>query len=224
MARSYLIAGSTSILAFLAVTALVFSNVTQTQDTQLALAINHFDLGSALTAVMVFFAEYGREYFWIPIVAVMLLLGNRQTRLFALELAALFIVGIVLGEILKVVVFRTRPYEAIDTIIRRVPIDLDSSYPSGHALIVSIGAAFCVVKFRSKVVGLLLVLEAALVCYSRVYVGMHYPLDVVSAIFLGIGIVGVGLFVLERYLEGPLEKLTSLLTRVLREGPVALGR
>lgn len=59
MARSYLIVGATSILAFLAITALVFSNVTQAQDAQLALAINHFDLGSTLTAVMVFFAEYG---------------------------------------------------------------------------------------------------------------------------------------------------------------------
>jgi undecaprenyl-diphosphatase len=214
--------GAISTLAFLAVTALVFSNVTQTSDAQLALAINHFYLGSAVTTVMVLFAEYGREYFWIPVVAVMLLLGNRETKLLAVELAALFVVGIAAGEIMKSIVFRERPFEALATIITRVPIETDSSYPSGHALIVSIGAAFCVVKFRSKAVGLLFVLEAALVCYSRVYVGMHYPLDVVSGIFLGIGIVGIGLFVLERYLRGPLARVASLATRALKEGPLKL--
>jgi len=220
--KPYLMVGATSILAFLAITALVFSNVTQTSDAQLALAINHFDLGSALTTVMVLFAEYGREYFWIPVVAVMMLLGNRETKLLAVELAVLFVVGIALGEIMKSVVFRERPFEALNTIITRVPIEPDSSYPSGHALIVSIGAAFCMVKFRSKVIGLLFGLEAALVCYSRVYVGMHYPLDVVSGILLGVGIVGIGLFVLERYLERPLANIASLATRVLRDGPLEL--
>ena len=220
--KSYLMVGAISIVAFVAVTVLVFSNVTQTADAQLALAINHFGLGSAATTVMVLFAEYGREYFWIPVVAVMMLLGNRETKLLAVELAVLFVVGIVLGEIMKSVVFRERPFEAMASIIARVPIELDSSYPSGHALIVSIGAAFCMVKFRGKGVGLLFVLEAALVCYSRVYVGMHYPLDVVSAIFLGIGIVGIGLFVLERYLARPLASITSLTTRLLKDGPLEL--
>jgi membrane-associated phospholipid phosphatase len=220
--KSYLMLGATSILAFLAITALVFSNVTQADDAQLALAINHFDLGSAFTTVMVLFSEFGREYFWIPVVVVMMLLGNRETKLLAVELAALFVVGIALGEVMKLVVFRARPFEAMDTIITRVPIELDSSFPSGHALIVSIGAAFCMIKFRSKAVGLLFVLEAALVCYSRVYVGMHYPLDVVGGIFLGVGIVGVGLFVLERYLQGPLTSIASLTIRMLKDGPLRL--
>jgi membrane-associated phospholipid phosphatase len=110
----------------------------------------------------------------------------------------------------------------MDTIITRIPTDLDSSYPSGHALIVSIGAAFSVAKFRRKAVALLFVLEAALVCYARVYVGMHYPLDVVGGIFLGIGIVGVGLFLMERYLGRPMADVASWVTRVLKDGPLKL--
>jgi membrane-associated phospholipid phosphatase len=222
MARSFLIIGLLSTVSFLVVTALVFSNVTQAADSQLAVAINHADFGAAFTALMVIAAEYGREYFWVPVVGVMLVLGSGRTKLLAMELAVLFVVGIAMGEILKYAVFRPRPFESITTIITRVPTDLDSSYPSGHALIVTIGATFSVLKFRKKIVALLFVIEAATVCYSRVYVGMHYPLDVVSAIFLGIGIVGIGLFVVEKYLGPALAKITSIAIRILKDGPLDL--
>ncbi|HVB95680.1 MAG TPA: phosphatase PAP2 family protein [Nitrososphaerales archaeon] len=222
MARSYLTLGVLSTLGFLVVSALVFSNVTQAADGQLALAVNHASLGAAFTTLMVVAAEYGREYFWIPVVAIMLILGNRRTKLLAFELAALFIIGIAAGEILKITAIRPRPFESINTIITRVPTDLDSSYPSGHALIVTIGAAFSMLTFRKKVVGLLFVVEAAIVCYSRVYVGMHYPLDVVGGVFLGIGIVGVGLFIMERYLGRLLAKITSAVTKKLSDGPLDL--
>ncbi len=222
MAWSYLTRGLLSTLCFLVVSALVLSNATQAADAQLALAVNHDGLGATLTALMVVAAEYGREYFWIPVVGVMLTLGSRRTKLLAIELAALFILGIAAGEILKIATFRPRPFVSIDTIITRVPTDLDSSYPSGHALIVTIGAAFSVLKFRKKTVGLLLALEAAIVCYSRVYVGLHYPLDVVGGIFLGIGIAGVGLFLIDTYLMTPLTKAASTLTDKLRDGPLDL--
>ena len=41
---------------------------------------------------------------------------------------------------------------------------------------------------RRIVVSLALTVEAALVCVSRVYVGGHYPLDVVGGILLGVGV------------------------------------
>ena len=217
-----MVLGSISTLAFLIIGALIFSSVTQVADAQLAVAINHAYLGSAVTTVMVLSAEYGREYFWIPVVGFMLLFGNQRTKLLAIELGALFIVGIAVGEVMKLAVFRPRPFESLDTIITRVPTDLDSSFPSGHALIVSIGAAFSALKFKRKIVGLLFVLEAAIVCYSRVYVGIHYPLDVIAGIFLGIGIGGVGLFVVERYLGALISKITSLTTSKLKDGPLDL--
>lgn len=218
-----LIGGAVCLLIFLVTTILVFSQITQGADAELALAINHTASSASFTALMVFFSDYGREYFWIPIVAAMLLLGNRDTKLLAIELGALFVAGIVAGEILKFVAYRARPYEVVSGIVRRLPIDTDSSFPSGHALIVSIGATFAVARFRYRVVSLLLVVEAALVCYSRIYTGMHYPLDVVGGVFLGIGIVGVGLFVLERYAEPLLKRFAAAAVTVLRDGPLRLG-
>ncbi len=229
MSRSLNLAtgGILCFVLFLVVTALVFSGITQGLDAQVALAINGSDLGGAPTALMLSASEYGREYFWIPVVAVLLIFGDQETKLLGIELAALFVVGIAFGEALKPLLYRARPYDTIAGINLRVPGDTDSSYPSGHALIVSIGAAFSLIKFgrtgSSKAIALLLTLEAVLVCYSRVYVGMHYPLDVVGGIVLGIGIVGVGLFVLERYLEPTLRRLSSSVARMLRNwGPLKL--
>ena len=155
--------GAVSIVSFVVVSGLVLSRLTQTADAHLAVSINQAYLGSAVSGLMVLAAEYGREYFWIPVVAVMLILGDRRTKFLAMELAVLFLVGIALGEALKVVAYRARPFVGIEAITTRVPTDLDSSFPSGHVLIVTIGAAFSLLKFKKRPVSLLLSLEAAVV-------------------------------------------------------------
>ncbi len=165
---------------------------------------------------------YGREYFWIAIVFLMLVFGKRNTKLLALELAALFVVGIAAGEIAKSVAFRERPYAELgNLIVRRMPLDTDSSFPSGHAIIVSIGAFFVLLKFKpgwkSRAVAALLTLEAAVVCYSRIYVGMHYPLDVLAGILLGGSIVFAGIYVIERYLPRIFLKIANAFDAVLRK-------
>ncbi len=207
---------------FLVITGLVVSGVSQGFDASYALLINHMSIGSSLNTLMILASNYGREYFWIPVVGLMLLFGKRDTKMLAIELAALFIVGIVAGEAMKFAIYRARPFETVSGIITRVPVDTDSSYPSGHAIIVSIGAVYSLVKFRRKSIALLLTLEAAIVCLSRVYVGMHYPLDVVSGIFLASFIVFLGIFVVERYLKKALDSLTDFAQRILRLGLVSV--
>jgi len=65
-------------------------------------------------------------------------------------------------------------------------------YPSGEALIVSAGAAVALILFRNTlrqfIVSIILAKEAALVCISRVYVGGHYPLDIIGGILLGVDV------------------------------------
>jgi undecaprenyl-diphosphatase len=214
-----LVAGLLSLVSFVIIAALVFSGVIQTQDTSLAIAINKFYLGASLTQLMVLATDYGREYFWIPVVALMLLFGKRRTKVLALELALLFIVGIVVGEALKVIVFRERPFEALsNSIILRVATDPDSSFPSGHVVIVSIGAVFAIISFRRKAFAGLLALEAAVVCYSRVYVGAHYPTDVLAGIMIGAAISFLGYYFLERYLKLRLERIIGFIERVVKTG------
>ncbi len=214
--------GLCSLIVFLIVTVLVFSKLTQTVDQQGAILVYNTNLGTAGTCVLVLFTDYGREVVWSLVVLTMLLLGGKTTKLLAIELAALLIVGAVIGDVAKIVIMRQRPFETVSGIVARVPSEYDSSYPSGHALIVSIGAAFCLAKFRRKVVTGLLALEAGFVCYSRVYVGVHYPLDVVGGVFLGTAIALLGLGLAEKYLVRYLEELSEFAVRILRDGPLDL--
>ena len=220
--RAVLIAGLLCIALFLVVTALVFSETTQGWDVALALAVNGAYFGGAFNQLMVFATDYGREYFWIGVIAVMLLAGRSRTRLLALELAILFVVGILVGDGLKAVLFRDRPFETLSGIVLRIAQDPDSSFPSGHALIVSLGATFALVSFRRKWVAGLLTLEATIVCYSRIYLGAHYPSDVLGGILVGAAIALVGYFVLERYFGRVLTRLERLIARVLRKGLIEL--
>ncbi len=209
--RRAIITGMALVAVFVAITLLVVFNVTQSIDASLALAINSTYLGQSMTSLMVAASEYGREYFWIPIVAIMLIFGKKDTKALAIELAALFIVGIVAGEAMKFAMYRARPGADLAGIAMRVPLAVDSSYPSGHALIVFIGAFFALTKFvkskKARGIAAVLLVEALLVSYSRVYVGAHYPFDVIGGAVLAGAITLLGLAALEKYFGGLIDRL-----------------
>jgi len=214
-------AGLWSLGLFAVVTLLVFSGRLQTADAEGALLVNGYDLGSLGTSLMQLFTNYGRELVWGLLVLVMLLFGNRNTKTMALELGVLFLVGILVGDISKFLLPRPRPFPTVPLTLR-IPNETDSSYPSGHALIVAIGAAFCLARFQGKIVAGLLTIEAGIVCYSRVYLGVHYPLDVAGGVVLGIGIALVGESLLWKYVQPHLTRAVAAMERILGKGPVGL--
>lgn len=169
-------------------------------DSQLALLMNA-DRGAAFTAIMVVASLYGRDYFWPGVVAVMLIFGSKKTKFDAVELAILFAAGILTGEALKYLINQPRPFEILLNVVARVPREYDSSFPSGHALIVTIGATFALLKFNKKSIALALALEASVVIYSRIYVGMHYPLDVMAGVCIGAAIAFLGVSILDQWFD-----------------------
>ena len=105
-------------------------------------------------------------------------------------MAICMIILIPLGILAKEIVQRPRPLIPKEDII--LPADAEYAFPSGHALIVSANAAVAIALFRltrkQRIVSKLLAFEVAIVCVSRIYVGAHYPLDVIGGILLGVGI------------------------------------
>ncbi|MCY0859738.1 MAG: phosphatase PAP2 family protein [Sulfolobaceae archaeon] len=136
---------------------------------------------SLLNPIMVFFSKYGREYVWIPLTAILLI--PKRYRRVAIVLAASFILDIILGEASKYIMAQLRPFYYIHSNLL-VPKPTDYSYPSGHALIVSDGA-IVLAETSPKWLWIMMMIEAIIVSYSRVYVGVHWPADILGGWLLG---------------------------------------
>jgi undecaprenyl-diphosphatase len=85
-------------------------------------------------------------------------------------------------SICNIFCFRTRPFEVLPTnLLFYQPTD--SSFPSNSVAVV-FGAAFAIFLINRKAGGFMLAL-ATLHAFSRVYVGIHYPLDVLTGAAMG---------------------------------------
>jgi len=139
---------------------------------------------------MVILTNYGREVVWTMAGLLLVIFGGRTGRITVAVLAATILVMVLLGPLAKELVGRPRPIVPDNDVI--IEADKEFAFPSGHALVVSAGAAVMLVMYRDswkkRVISLGLATEAALVCFSRVYVGGHFPLDVVGGILLGVAV------------------------------------
>ncbi|HEU5278812.1 MAG TPA: phosphatase PAP2 family protein [Gaiellaceae bacterium] len=85
---------------------------------------------------------------------------------------------------MKALVDRQRPPLRYSEPKTLVPVPHDASFPSGHAA--TSFAAATILVFSFPRLAPFLYLLAAAVAFSRVYVGVHYPLDVVGGALLGV--------------------------------------
>jgi undecaprenyl-diphosphatase len=82
---------------------------------------------------------------------------------------------------------RQRPAETYPGIIIPYKIVYGRSFPSGHTSLVFASAASLSIQFKKWYVTVPAYLWAASVGYSRMYLGVHYPSDVITGAAVGIG-------------------------------------
>ena len=88
--------------------------------------------------------------------------------------------------LLKNLVARVRPYYAVEGLTPIVTKPSEFSFPSGHAAISFASAGVFYRKLPRKY-GVPAVVMAGLISLSRLYVGVHYPTDVLMGILSGTG-------------------------------------
>lgn len=123
-------------------------------------------------------------WFWIA-VSLLLIVPKKTRRIGITALAALAIGALITNAALKNIIARTRPYELIDGLVLMIEKQKDFSFPSGHTC-ASFAASMVYLKMMPKKYGVPFVVLAVLIAFSRLYVGVHFPTDVLGGLFVGI--------------------------------------
>lgn len=135
---------------------------------------------------MVMLAKYGHLLFGLVLVWIWFSkmragkVDNRRTVLLALAAAA---VGLAINQLIGFIYFRPRPFidHAVTMLINKSP---DPSFPSDH----STGAfalALTFLRYDKRLGGAMLIM-ALLIGFSRVFVGTHYPFDIIGGALTGL--------------------------------------
>ena len=128
--------------------------------------------------------------FWIAIAVVLMFLPKyRKT---GIAMGGALLMGVVLCNlILKPWVARMRPFDyQLEFFNKQISLLIatphDYSFPSGHTIASFEGAG--VLLLNHKKLGIPAMILASLIAFSRLYLYVHYPTDVLASVILGFGL------------------------------------
>lgn len=122
-------------------------------------------------------------WFWIAI-AILCLIWKKHRRCGFNIAAGLILVGLFGSLFLKKLVARPRPCWINTSIDMLIAIPADYSFPSGHSM-ASFASAVVLLQYDKRV-GIPAIILAALIAFSRLYLYVHFPSDVIVGTLLGI--------------------------------------
>ena len=139
--------------------------------------------------LMVFFTHLGdKRFIWILAAAVLLCI-RRYRQCAVTMLFGLFMQVLIGNHLLKNIFCRSRPcwISPIDDMLVRIPRDY--SFPSGHTM--SCFTAATILMLYDKRLGIPAFIIGSIIAFSRLYLYVHFPIDVLGGAVLGI-ILGLG--------------------------------
>lgn len=136
----------------------------------------------------------------IWIIISVLLMTKKDYRLLGQMMLIALIITTILGEgIIKHIVKRKRPFYGDDDKELLISRPITYSFPSGHTAS-SFAVATVFIK-TDNAASLEIMLLACLIAFSRIYLGVHYPSDVIGGVIIGTlcGLITVMIFMNKFY-------------------------
>lgn len=131
---------------------------------------------------------------WIWIVMAVNLVIFRKTRPLGLHIAGGLLANVlVVNVVLKNAVARLRPYDMMTDWLPLIDKPKDFSFPSGHTS-ASFVVAFICLRLMPKQYGIPVLILASMIAFSRLYLGVHYPSDILGGVIIGYLIAGLALW------------------------------
>ena len=176
-------------------------------DAGFLLYIQEYIRSDFLNPIMKVLTHSGDKGILLIVLILALLFIPRTRAIGIMSTISIAIEALLNNVLLKNLIARTRPYDEIEGLVNLVGKQSDYSFPSGHT-----GAAFAVAgamlvvalfglpmiektgEFKRadpsltlKLISVILIMYATLLAFSRMYVGVHYPTDVLCGLLLGLG-------------------------------------
>jgi len=113
--------------------------------------------------------------------------GDEKTKARAIESFISFSAGTLISELLKNAINERRPGDKYPGVIFPGSPTHGKSFPSGHTVLAFSTVTTLALEYKKWYITVPAFLWAGLVGYSRLYLGMHYPTDVLAGGILGVG-------------------------------------
>lgn len=159
--------------------------------------INAPDNASEFTISLAIFMA--NDLFYIVILFFLLawLKGDFYTKKNIVKAVVFTFIAFLLSQIISTYFYYPRPFvmDIGRTIIEHSP---NGSFPSDHMLFFST-IAFSYLFSKQKNIGYIFLGLAFLVAWSRIYVGVHYPLDMIGALSISLLLNVIGIYLWKRY-------------------------
>lgn len=153
-------------------------------DASIFLAVNHLPHSQATNDIVETVSDLGKGAGWVAAAAVLAIARSKGGWRTAVVTTATMLAatGLTQGPI-KSYFLRQRPWAVLEEDIVIGKRTTDSSFPSGHtagSFAAGLAMSHCYPRHRPMLVGI-----AAAVGFSRIYLGHHYPSDVLGGVLIG---------------------------------------
>ncbi|WP_260430595.1 phosphatase PAP2 family protein [Nocardioides sp. LS1] len=190
------------------------------------LSVNHFARYTPLLhAPFEVYAKYGVALFAAALLLSWWLARRESPRVMAAALWAPVgtLVAVGLNQPLVGHFHEARPYTLFPHALLLVSRSQDFAFPSDHAVMA--GAVAAGVLLAHRRLGTLTAVAAVLMAFTRVYVGVHLPLDVVVGLLFGAAVTTLGYLLFHRPIAALVARLsrTAIGPLLTRAHPVDAG-